>query len=210
VPEDALPAGRPDRIGASQVNPAAIITAFLIILPAELPDKTIFACLVLGSRYRPWYVFAGAAAAFTVQVALAVTAGSLLSLLPHRPTQIVVAVLFVIGAVLLLRQKRADSDEYVAEHNTRRTFLSGAATSFAVVFAAEFGDLTQILTANLAAKYHAPLSVGIGSAAALWAAAGLAIVGGRGLMKVIPVIWLSRGAAAVMLALAGATIAALF
>ncbi len=189
---------------------AAIITSFLIILPAELPDKTVIACLVLGSRYRPGYVFAGAAAAFTVQVALAVTAGGLLTLLPHKPTQIVVAVLFVAGAIILLRHKRVDSDEYVAEHRARRTFLPVAATSFAVVFAAEFGDLTQILSANLAAKYHDPLSVGVGAVAALWVAATLAIVGGRGLLKVIPVKWLSRGAAGVMLALAGLTIAALF
>ena len=92
---------------------AAIITSFLIILPAELPDKTVIACLVLGSRYRPGHVFAGAAAAFAVQVALAVSVGGLLSLLPHQPTQIIVAVLFVVGAVILLRQKQADSDEYV-------------------------------------------------------------------------------------------------
>jgi putative Ca2+/H+ antiporter (TMEM165/GDT1 family) len=184
--------------------------SFLIILPAELPDKTVIACLVLGSRYRPGYVFAGAAAAFAVQVALAVTAGGLLSLLPHRPTEVVVAMLFIVGAVILLRQKPADSDEYVEARNARRTFLPVAATSFAVVFAAEFGDLTQILSANLAAKYHDPLSVGVGAVAALWVAAGLAIIGGRGLLKVIPLRWLSRGAAAVMLALAGATLAALF
>jgi putative Ca2+/H+ antiporter (TMEM165/GDT1 family) len=81
-----------------------------------------------------------------------------------------------------------------------------------VIFAAEFGDLTQIMSANLAAKYHDPLSVGVGvgAVAALWVAAGLAIIGGRSLLKVIPVKWLSRGAAAVMLALAGATLAALF
>jgi putative Ca2+/H+ antiporter (TMEM165/GDT1 family) len=192
------------------VNLTAIVTSFLIILLAELPDKTIIACLVLGSRYRPGYVFAAAAAAFAIQVALAVTAGSLLSLLPHKPVQIVVALLFVAGAVLVLRQQPAGSDEYVADHGARRTFLPVAATSFAVVFAAEFGDLTQIVTANLAAKYHDPLSVGLGAVAALWVAAALAIIGGRGLLKVIPVTWLSRGAAAVMLALAGATIAALF
>jgi len=192
------------------VSLAAAITAFVIILLAELPDKTVIACLILGSRYRPGYVFAGAAAAFVIQVALAVTVGGLLSLLPHQPTQIVVAVLFVVGAVLLLRQKPADDDEYVAEHESRRAFLPVALTSFAVVFAAEFGDLTQIVTANLAVKYHDPLSVGVGAVAALWVAAGLAILGGRGLLKVIPVKWLSRGAAAVMLALAGLTLAALF
>ena len=192
------------------MNPAVTITAFLIILPAELPDKTIIACLMLGSRFRPGYVFAGAAAAFAVQAALAVMAGGLLSLLPHTPTQIVVATLFIVGAILLLRQKPTGSDEYVEDHHARRTFLPVAATGFAVIFAAEFGDLTQIMTANLAAKYHDRLSVGIGAVAALWVAAGLAIIGGRSLLKVIPVKWLSRGAAAVMLALAGATLAALF
>ena len=188
---------------------AAIITSFLIILPAELPDKTVIACLVLGSRYRPGYVFAGAAAAFAIQVALAVTAGGLLSLLPHRVTEIIVAVLFVVGAVILLRQKQASSDEYVEQRQLRRSFLPVALTSFGVVFVAEFGDLTQIVTANLAAKYHDPLAVGIGATAGLWVAAGLAIIGGRCLLKVLPVKWLSRGAAAVLLALAGLTIAAL-
>ena len=205
-----ISAGRPEPIGASRVSLTAIVTSFLIILLAELPDKTIIACLVLGSRSRPGYVFAGAAVAFVIQVALAVTAGGLLSLLPHKPVQIVVALLFVAGAVLLLRQRPADADAYMEDHRARRTFLPVAATSFAVVFAAEFGDLTQIMTANLAAKYHDPLSVGLGAVAALWVAAALAIIGGRGLLKVIPVKWLSRGAAAVMLALAGATIVALF
>jgi putative Ca2+/H+ antiporter (TMEM165/GDT1 family) len=188
---------------------AAIITSFLIILPAELPDKTVIACLVLGSRYRPGYVFAGAAAAFTLQVALAVTVGGLLSLLPHQPIQIIVAVLFVVGAVILLRQKQADSDEYVEDRQSRRTFLPVALTSFGIVFVAEFGDLTQIVTANLAARYNDPIAVGIGATAGLWVAAGLAIVGGRSLLKVLPVKWLSRGAAAVLLVLAGLTVAQL-
>ena len=119
------------------------------------------------------------------------------------------AVLFVVGAVILLRQKQASSDEYVEQRQLRRSFLPVALTSFGVVFVAEFGDLTQIVTANLAAKYHDPLAVGIGATAGLWVAAGLAIVGGRSLLKVLPVKWLSRGAAAVLLALAGLTIASL-
>ena len=188
---------------------AAIVISFLIILPAELPDKTVIACLVLGSRYRPAYVFAGAATAFAVQVALAVTAGGLLSLLPHRVTEIIVAVLFVVGAVILLRQKPADSDEYVEQRQLRRSFLPVALTSFGIVFVAEFGDLTQIVTANLAARYHDPLAVGIGATAGLWVAAALAIIGGRSLLKVLPVKWLSRGSAAILLAMAGLTIASL-
>ena len=102
-------------------------------------------------------------------------------------TEIIVAVLFVVGAVILLRQKQASSDEFVAK----------------------FGDLTQIVTANLAARYHDPLAVGIGATAGLWVAAALAILGGRSLLKVLPVKWLSRGSAAILLAMAGLTIASL-
>jgi putative Ca2+/H+ antiporter (TMEM165/GDT1 family) len=135
---------------------AAIIISFLIILPAELPDKTVIACLVLGSRYRPAYVFAGAASAFAIQVALAVTAGGLLSLAPHRVTEIIVAVLFVVGAVILLRQKPATADEYTETGEGRRSFLPVALTSFGIVFVAEFGDLTQIVTANRWPSASAP------------------------------------------------------
>lgn len=208
MPED--PPGRPEPRGAIRVSVTAAVTSFLVILPAELPDKTVLACLLLGSRYRPRYVFAGAAAAFVLQVTLAVTAGGLLSLLPRQPVQIAVAAMFVAGAVLVLRQHRPSDDEYLEEHRPRRTFLPVAATSFAVVFLAEFGDLTQILTVNLAARYHEPFGVGIGATAALWTAAGLAVLGGRGLLKVIPMKWLSRGAALVMLALAGTAAASLF
>ncbi|HYZ53767.1 MAG TPA: TMEM165/GDT1 family protein [Streptosporangiaceae bacterium] len=202
--------GRPDPIGASRVSLAAAVTSFLIILPAELPDKTVLACLILGSRYRPGYVFAGAAVAFAVQAALAVTAGGLLGLLPHRPVQVIVSVLFLAGAVLLWRHRRVESDEYVEARGDRRGFLPVAATSFVVIFAAEFGDLTQILTANLAVKYHDPVAVGAGATLALWVAAGVAIIGGRSLLKVIPITWLTRAAALVMLALAGTSIASVF
>jgi putative Ca2+/H+ antiporter (TMEM165/GDT1 family) len=188
------------------MNPAAAATSFLIILPAELPDKTVLACLVMGSRYRPVFVFAGAAAAFTAHVALAVTAGGLLGLLPHRPVQAFAGLLFLIGAVLLWRQHGEDEGDDVADYGRRSRFLPVAGMAFAVVFAAEFGDLTQILTVSLAVRYGDPLAVGIGSGLALWLAAGGAIIGGRSLLKVMPITWLTRGAALVMLVLAGASI----
>jgi len=114
--------------------------------------------------------------------------------------------LFLIGAVLLWRQHGQASDEDVADHGRRNQFLPVAGMAFAVVFAAEFGDLTQILTVSLAARYGDPLAVGIGAVLALWVAAGGAIIGGRSLLKIIPITWLTRGAALVMLALAGASI----
>lgn len=190
------------------MNLAAAVSSFLIVLPAELPDKTVLACLVMGSRYRPAFVFAGASAAFGVQVVLAVVAGSLIGLLPRRPVEALVGVLFVAGAVILWRQRPGGNDEYASAEGNGNRFLPVAGTAFAVVFVAEFGDLTQIVTASLAVKYHDPFAVGTGSVLALWVAAGLAIIGGRSLLKVIPMTWLTRGASLLMLALAGTSLAA--
>lgn len=188
----------------------ALLASFLVILPAELPDKTMVACLVMGSRYRPGFVFAGAAAAFAIQVALAVTVGGLLGLLPHRPVEAATGALFLAGAVLLWRNRNAEVSTDAAGPESRRRSMSTALAAFAVVFTAEFGDLTQFLTAGLAARYHDPLSVGIGATLALWVAAGAAIIGGRSLLKVIPLAWVTRGAAVAMLALAGTSMAAAF
>jgi Ca2+/H+ antiporter, TMEM165/GDT1 family len=190
------------------VNLAVAATAFAVVLPAELPDKTALASLVLGSRYRPAFAFAGAAAAFTVQVFLAVVAGSLLGLLPHRPLEAVAAALFAVAAVLVLRERRGDAEQPVEETREQRGFWRAAGTSFAIILVAEFGDLTQIATATLAARYHDPVSVGIGAVVALWAVAGLAIISGRELLKLIPLRWISRAAALIMLALAGISLAA--
>jgi Ca2+/H+ antiporter, TMEM165/GDT1 family len=77
-------------------------------------------------------------------------------------------------------------------------FWKATVTSFGVLFVAEFGDLTQIATANLAAKYHDPLTVGVGAVLGLWAVGGLAILGGRQLLRWIPLTWITRVAALVM------------
>lgn len=173
-----------------------------------MPDKTALASLIQGSRYRPAFVFAGVAAAFAVHAALAVSAGSLLGLLPRRPVQAIAAALFALGAVLLLRGRRGRDQEDMDPHGRQPGFWPVAGTSFAVILADEFGDLTQIVTATLAARYHSPIAVATGAVLALWAVAGLVIVGGRGLLKVIPLTLLTRAAAVVMLVLAGVSLAA--
>ncbi len=180
---------------------AVAAVTFGLVFIAELPDKTALASLILGSRYRPVYVYAGVAAAFTVHVALAIGAGSLLALLPHRALSIIVAILFGLGAVLLIRG-RHDEDLAEAQKETPPTFWRVASTSFLVILVAEFGDLTQILIVNLAARYHDPAVVGPASLLALWAVAGLAIAGGRGLLKVVPIRVITLVGAGILLVFA--------
>ncbi|MEY9933943.1 putative Ca2+/H+ antiporter (TMEM165/GDT1 family) [Catenulispora sp. GP43] len=178
-----------------------ILTVFGIVFLAELPDKTALASLVLGTRYRPSHVFVGTAAAFLVHVVLAILAGSLLTLLPGRLLHAVVGALFLMGAILLLRGRHDEAEEeeeLKLRGDKPATFRRVAGMSFGVILVAEFGDLTQIVTANLAAKYHDPISVGIGATLGLWAVAGLAIVGGRGLLKVVPITVITRVAAGIM------------
>jgi putative Ca2+/H+ antiporter (TMEM165/GDT1 family) len=172
---------------------------FGVVFLAELPDKTALAGLVLGTRYRASYVFAGVAAAFALHVALAVAAGSVLTLLPQQIVQAVTGVLFLGGAAVLLL-KKDDGDEEIRKPRDQ-SFWKVAGAGFMLILVAEFGDLTQIMTANLAARYDNPLSVGLGAVLALWAVAGLGIVGGKALMKRVPLKLITKVAALLMLGL---------
>ena len=172
---------------------------FGVVFLAELPDKTALAGLVLGTRYRASYVFAGVAAAFAVHVALAVAAGSVLTLLPQQLLHALTGVLFLGGAAVLLLKKGEEEGEVRRPEDQSFWKVSGA--GFMLILVAEFGDLTQIMTANLAARYDDPLSVGLGAVLALWAVAGLGIVGGRALMKRVPLALITKVAAVLMLGL---------
>ncbi|MET7487333.1 TMEM165/GDT1 family protein [Streptomyces sp. NPDC005538] len=174
---------------------------FGVVFLAELPDKTALAGLVLGTRYRASYVFAGVAAAFLLHVVLAVAAGSVLTLLPQQLVAAVTGVLFLGGAAVLLFRKGDDEEEVRKPKDQSFWKVSGA--GFMLILIAEFGDLTQIMTANLAARYDDPFSVGLGAVLALWAVAGLGIVGGKALMKRVPLKLITQVAAVLMLVLGG-------
>jgi putative Ca2+/H+ antiporter (TMEM165/GDT1 family) len=228
------------------VGLTAVLVTFGVIFLAELPDKTMVASLVLGSRFRPLYVWAGVAVAFAIHVAVAVAAGSAFALLPNRIVDVITALLFAVGAVLVLREGRSDDHDPAGGGGspTGGDVLGGpvgptvrpsstdpgsldvttaveaadgpdspsaageigfwrvAATSFMVVFIAEMGDLTQISTANLAARFASPVAVAIGAALALWTVAGLASAGGRGLLRVLSIRVITRIAAGAFAVLA--------
>ena len=76
------------------------IIALMFVL--ELPDKTMIATIVMGTRARPLAVAIGSAVGFVVHMAIAVVAGTFLAKLPHTPKEIVVGLLFLGGAYYLL------------------------------------------------------------------------------------------------------------
>ena len=164
------------------------LTVFILILLAELPDKTMIAVLIMGSRYRPVTVWIGATLAFAVHVTVAVAVGRLLQLLPHRWVEGVTAALFAAGsAYLLFVPEKEEEEKGEEEADQARRGLRTVTAAFLVILVGEFGDLTQILTANLAAKYHSAISVFVGAMAGLAAAAALAAFGGKALLRILPV-----------------------
>jgi putative Ca2+/H+ antiporter (TMEM165/GDT1 family) len=177
---------------------------FGIIFVAELPDKTALAALVLATRNKPGPVFAGTALALAVQSAVAVLAGRLFALLPARPVHIVAGVVFFISAIVMFRAKEEvpEGADQTAGGAAPATFLRTATASFVVVFLAEWGDLTQIGTAALAARYAAPVLIFFASTAALCSAAGVAVIVGNRAAKVLHPVMVQR-VAAVLFALVG-------
>jgi putative Ca2+/H+ antiporter (TMEM165/GDT1 family) len=155
-------------------------TTFLLVLAVELPDKTLVATLILTTRYRAAPVFLGVCLAFAVQCVIAVGFGTVLTLLPDRLVAAIVAVLFGLGALLLLREgfARPDDDDADAVRAGLPdvSFRRAALTSFGVLFAAEWGDASQLATAGLTARLDAPVAVGLGSWVALVAVAGVAVL----------------------------------
>jgi putative Ca2+/H+ antiporter (TMEM165/GDT1 family) len=180
------------------VSLAVAAIAFGVVFLAELPDKSMIASLVLGTRYRPLYVWVGAAAAFAVHVVIAVAAGGALALLPHRLVQAIVAVLFFAGALLLLLGREAQEEEAGVDESGNAveiavpTFRRVATLSFAVIFVGEWGDITQIATANLAAKYHDPIGVGVGAVLGLWTVVAIGVVAGSKLVERVPLAMVRR------------------
>ncbi|MGW0466669.1 TMEM165/GDT1 family protein [Streptomyces sp. NPDC003027] len=182
------------------LDPLAVLTAFGLIFLAELPDKTMFASLAMGTRMRPLYVWFGTSTAFVVHVAIAVGAGSLIGLLPDWIVRLISALLFAFGAFMLLRGGD-DGGEDEAGGRTVTGFWPVWSTAFTAVFISEWGDLTQITTANLAAT-DGTWSTAIGSAAALMSVSALALVAGRFIAKRVPLKTVQRIGGLCMAALA--------
>ena len=184
---------------------SAAAIAFGVVLLVELPDKTLVASLVLSTRYRPRPVLVGVSLAFAVQCIIAVVAGGLLHLLAPWVLDLAVAALFGFGAWILYRESRGDPEEIDIDLQVQRQnlpFVKVAATSFGVIFAAEWGDASQLATAALAARLGTPVAVGIGSWLALVGVAAIAVVAGRLIVKRIPVRRVHQVAALIFAAFA--------
>ena len=192
---------------------AVAVTAFLLIFPIELPDKTFIATLVLATRYKPLPVWIGVISAFAVQTVVAVTLGGLLAQLPRTPVEIFAGLMFLAGGFILIRGAgKADAEEAETEQEFEAKTKAGihgwrvVGTSFLVLFVAEWGDLSQLLTAGLVVKYQEPVSVGVGAFLALATVSALGAALGRTLLKRIRLATIRRVGGGLCLLLAAVSL----
>ena len=195
------------------IDPLVVALAFGAIFVVELPDKTFIATLVMSTKMRPLFVWIGVGLAFLVQTGVAVGIGKAASFLPEQLIHTVAALMFVIGAIILFRAARtadaeegAQEDEFAAKSDSAAHGLKVVVTSFLVLFAAEWGDLSQLLTISLVAKYDDPVSVFLGAWGALLAVSGLAVIVGRLLLQRIRLSVLHYVGAAVCVFMAALTV----
>jgi putative Ca2+/H+ antiporter (TMEM165/GDT1 family) len=190
---------------------AVLATTFALIFAVELPDKTFIATIVLATRYPHFPVWIGVSAAFLVQTVVAILAGGLVTLAPHRVVIGISAVLFAIGAVVLWRNSDTPDEEALETEEEVKltghrvvaaTGFKAALACFLVLFAAEWGDLSQILTVTLVARYHDPVAVGIGAFLALATVTALGVVVGRTLTRFVSLSLIRRVGASVCAVLA--------
>ena len=190
------------------VDLVALAVAFGGIFVVELPDKTFIATLVLATRYRPLWVWIGVSLAFAVQTTVAVLLGHAASFLPQDLVRAASTVLFLLGAVVLFREGRehhqSSGEEYVA-HAREAHGVRQVLACFLVLFAAEWGDLSQIGTIALVARFEEPLSVYVGALGALMTVSALAVLAGRQLLRWVPMHVLHYVGAGVCLVLATIT-----
>ena len=191
---------------------AVIAIAFGAIFLVELPDKTFVAALVLATRYRPAAVWVGVGLAFLVQTAIACTVGQVVTYLPHTLVEAVAGLIFLVGAILLLREapkanaaEAETEEEFAAKASSPKSGLAAVGASFLVLFAAEWGDLSQLLTISLVGRYHQPWSVFVGAWGALLVVSGLAVVAGRVLLRHMKLSTIHYVGAFVCFLLAGLT-----
>lgn len=182
---------------------AIVLTTFVLIIPAELPDKTFISCVVLSAKNASLPVWLGAALALTFQALLAVVAGGFLALLPHRDVQIVVAILFIAGAAYLIFIPEKAEQEKAGEIAGKEQVIASPwkvfITTFSIIALAEFGDITQVLLANLTARYKDPISVFIGATIGFWLISAVGVLAGSTITRYVPLGIVKRASGLILL-----------
>lgn len=164
-------------------------TTFLVVALAEIGDKSQLVCMTLAARHRGLPVVIGAILAFAVLNLLAVLFGTAVAAwLPEWLVALAVAILFAGFGVSALRYSDDDNADESVEEKPGHGII---ATTFLLIFLAEFGDKTQLAVAALGST-GTPAAVWAGATSALAVTSLLGVLAGRRLLNRLPLKWIHR------------------
>lgn len=170
----------------------------MLIALAEFGDKSQLVCMTLAARHRGLPVVLGAVSGFAILNLLAVLFGAAVAAwLPEWVVTVAVAILFAAFGVSALRYEEEEDDEDVAEKPGHGVF----ATTFLLIFLAEFGDKTQIAVAGMSSTVDTT-AVWTGATLALACTSILGVLAGRKFLHRLPLVWIHRISGVFFLALA--------
>lgn len=174
----------------------ALWTSFLVVVLAEMGDKTQLVALALAARYRrPWTVMLGILLATTANHALAASAGVWVSrLLPPAALAWALAASFIGFGIWTLVPDRAPA-------TAAPTRWGPLFTTTVIFFLAEMGDKTQLATVALGARFEVAGLVTVGTTLGMLAADGLVVFGGSHLTRLVSQVMLRRTTAVLFLVL---------
>jgi len=177
-----------------------IVSTFLLILAAELGDKTQLAVISLSCKYKATHVFLGAMMAFLVVDGVsAMVGGSLLAYLPLNIIQIVSGIIFIaFGVFPLIPRKEKEKSPKKSSHMP-------LIAAFSMVALMELGDKTQLITLTLAAE-NPPVTVLIGLTMAFALLTGAAVLLGAKFVSKLPMKWLKIGTSVLFIILGSLSI----
>lgn len=173
---------------SQQLGPSGY--SYLLIVAAEMGDKSQLVCMTLAARYRATPVVLGATLAFLLLNGIAVVLGANLShWAPDGLVTGAAGLMFIgFGIHSLLSE---DSEVENGDENSLSTSSSAFFTTFLLLFLAELGDKTQVAVLGLATTEYW-VGVFIGATLALITTTVLAVWIGRDLLTKLPMHQLHR------------------
>lgn len=159
----------------------AFITALMMVVLAEMGDKTQLLAIAFATKY-PWKtVMLAVTAATAVNHLLAVIVGEwLTNYIPMDWIHIAASIAFIGFGLWTIRGDKITDDDH------KQRYASAFWTVAVAFFMAEMGDKTQLATITLAAQFQAVIPVWCGTLIGMIIADGFGIIVGIVLGKRIP------------------------
>jgi len=164
-----------------ELSLAAFIASFVLVVLAEMGDKTQFLAMSFATRHNVYKVLLGISIAIVACFAITVAVGQLLTaIIPIDIISLAASLSFIGFGLWAIRGDKQKNEN-------KKSSRFGITTTVAIAFfIAEFGDKTQLATISLVAQYQNAVSVFIGASIAMLVADGLGIIIGIVFCKRLP------------------------